>query len=81
MSSITEILGKYERLLDTRKNRSGADPFVIALAVVERCAVLTEEGQSGTLAKPNIPDVCADMGIRCIDMVGLIREQRWVFRM
>lgn len=30
---VATILARYERLVDTRKNRSAADPFVIALAM------------------------------------------------
>jgi len=32
---VASILGKHERLVDTRKNRSAADPFVIALAMAQ----------------------------------------------
>jgi hypothetical protein len=35
---VSVILEKHERLVDTRKNRSAADPFVIALAVAQGCA-------------------------------------------
>ena len=35
---VSEILKEHPRLIDTRKNRSGADPFVIALASVHKCA-------------------------------------------
>ena len=38
--SVTRILSVHPRLLDTRANRSGADPFVIALAQIEGCAVV-----------------------------------------
>lgn len=74
---VSTILQNYPRLIDNRTNRSGADPFVIALAVIERCTVLTGERPSGNPAKPKIPDVCAGMGVRCIGMVDLIREQNW----
>ena len=74
---VRNILRDYPRLIDNRTNRSGADPFVIALAVTERCTVLTGERPSGNLTRPKIPDVCAAMDVRCIGMVDLIREQNW----
>lgn len=77
--SVQSLLAKYKKLLDTRKNRSGADPFVIALAEVNGCSVVSNELRTGSLNRPNIPDVCADMGIRCITLLELIREQQWQF--
>jgi hypothetical protein len=74
---VRDILRDYPRLIDNRTNRSGADPFVIALAMTEGCTVLTGERESGNMARPKIPDVCAAMGVRCISMVDLIREQNW----
>ncbi len=75
---VRDILRDYPRLVDNRANRSGADPFVIALAMTEGCTVLTGEQQSTTsTAKPKIPGVCSAMGVRCIGMVDLIREQNW----
>lgn len=73
---LAEILGEHPRLLDTRKGRSGAAPFVIAYALTENPfrTVVTQEG-GGTLERPNIPVVCQAKGIRCIDLLQLIREQ------
>ena len=75
---VRQILLHHPRLLDTRKSRSGADPFVIALAQIERCTVVTNERRTSSPSRPHIPDVCAAMGIRSIDILGLIREQGWV---
>ncbi len=76
---VQEILGTHPRLLDTRKSRSSADPFVIALAKINGATVLTQESRSNRDSKPNIPDVCSALGIPCIDLLQLIREQQWVF--
>jgi hypothetical protein len=74
---VVEILAQDERLV--RNNRSGADPFVIGLAMVEACGVVTGERPSGSASKPKIPDVCAALNVRCIDLLGLFREQGWRF--
>ena len=73
------IMSKYPRIISARKNRSGADPWVIALAQVENRDVVTNEGESNNLDKPHIPDVCRELDIRCITMHQLIREQGWRF--
>ena len=77
--AVHRLLGSYKRLVDTRKNRSGADPFVIALAQIEGCTVVTNEAPTGKLEKPNIPDVCAALGLRCISILEMIVEQGRVF--
>ena len=48
--AVSAILADHPRLLDTRRGRSGADPFVIALAKVRGCTVVTGEHRSGSLA-------------------------------
>lgn len=78
--AVKEILANHPRLLDTKKNRSGADPFVIALAKVCNGRVLTDERSSNSTKNPRIPDVCSSMGIPCIRLLDLIREKQWVFR-
>ncbi|MBI2857708.1 MAG: DUF4411 family protein [Chloroflexi bacterium] len=74
---VRDILRRYPRLLDTRRNRSGADPFVIALAQIEGCVVVTNEGLSNSPARPQIPDICQALGNPCIDFVEMARRQNW----
>jgi len=77
--AVQEILLKHKKLLDQRKNRSGADPFVIALAQLNECTVVSNERATKSPERPNIPDVCRAYGIRCITVLELIREQGWTF--
>lgn len=78
--AVASILQNYERLVDTSKNRSTCDPFVIALAQVGSCIVVTGEKASGTLNRPRIPDVCGELGIESINLLHLIRKEGWIFR-
>jgi len=78
-SIVSSILAQHKQIIDTRKNRSGADPFVIALAKVEGGAVVTGERPTGRLQRPNIPDVCDAMGMRWLNLLQLFREQGWTF--
>ena len=42
----TLILSTYSNLIDIKKKKSSADPFVIALAITKNCTVVTEEQPS-----------------------------------
>lgn len=74
---LAEIMTKYGRLVDTKKNRSGCDPWVIALARARGLIVVTGEKATGNLKKPKIPDVCNDLGVPCIEIVDFFRKQGW----
>jgi len=49
--NLITIMENYPRLVDTRKNRSGCDPWVIALAQARSHAVVTAEKATGSLIK------------------------------
>ena len=55
----------------------GADPFVIALAEMNGCAVVTDENL-GTEAKPHIPYVCRVRRIKALTVLELIQAEGWV---
>jgi chromosome condensin MukBEF complex kleisin-like MukF subunit len=74
---VSTILANHSRLVDTRKNRSFADPFVIALAYANKLTVITGEVASNRLSKPHIPDVCAAMGVSCMSLLGLFQQEGW----
>lgn len=74
---VRQIMQRYPRLVDTKKGRSGGDPFVIAVARVRGITVITAENATRKLDVPRIPDVCGDLGIRCIRLLDFFREQKW----
>lgn len=74
-----EILRAHPRLVDERKTGPQADPFVIALAKVRGCAVVTQEKATGNPKRPHIPDVRRALGVQCLTMVELFRGQGWSF--
>ena len=76
---VREILSDHKTLIDSRKNRPSADPFVIALARINGCKVLTEEMRSGSNKRPHIPDVCDAYNINCMNLVDLTRHHGWQF--
>jgi len=76
---VAEILTTHPNLVDSGKGRSGADPFVIALAEIHSCSVVTAEVATNKPQKPHIPDVCKDRSVRCITFLQMIQEQNWKF--
>jgi hypothetical protein len=66
-------------MLGRGKGRNGADPFVVALARLNGCTVVTEETMANNLTSPHIPDVCQALGVPWMNLVGFIQAQRWTF--
>jgi hypothetical protein len=72
---VAEIMRDHPRLVDTVKGRSGADPFVIALAETTNpfMVVLTEE----TPGKVKIPDVCDARDVEWSNLADMIENEDW----
>lgn len=74
---LTEIFKDptHQRLVDTVKGRSKADPWVIAHAMAEGAIVVTKEefAPPGT-SRIKIPNVCNDLGVEWINDYDLIRR-------
>jgi len=73
-----EIVNQFQRLTMPVKGRSLADPWVIALAVLRQCPVVSME-KPGSDSRPKIPDVCRHLGVGHISVVDLIRAMGWKF--
>ena len=80
--ALRRVMTEYGKLLvDARRDRSGADAVVIALASITNRTVVSDENPSPKPTKRlKIPDVCIRMNIRHIYIRELIREQKWTFR-
>lgn len=76
---VTKIQEDFDDLVDHRKNKSGADPFVIALARVRGYTVVTLETMAAPNERTRIPNVCAKYAIPCIDLIGLMDTEGWTF--
>jgi hypothetical protein len=75
---VKAVLAKHPRLVAEKKQRYAADPFIIATAKMLGLTIVTEERPTGSLNRPNIPDVCADYGIAYINLLQLIRAEAWI---
>ena len=75
-----KILSDFPKLVNNERNRSIADPFVIAVAAVRKLSVVTGEKRRGNLDRPIIPDVCEAYGITCLTLLELMKTEGWKFR-
>lgn len=74
------IVSKYKNLVPPNSDKSRADPFVIAVAMVKQAHVVSHESTTGNHNGPRIPDVCRHEGIPCIRIVNLLMLEVWKFR-
>jgi hypothetical protein len=77
------IEAKYPDLMDPKIPYQSADAYVIALAKLNGGVVVSQETSALEKRKPPkdcyIPDVCRDLGVSCINLLGLMRREKWVF--
>nr|VFJ97476.1 MAG: protein of unknown function (DUF4411) [Candidatus Kentron sp. LFY] len=77
---VRKVTGEgYDKdLSDTEVETIGRDPFLISYALIDkknRAIVTTEVSKSSQKrANRKIPDVCRDLGIRCINNFQLLNE-------
>jgi len=72
---VKDILQTHSNLLELKINKSGADPFLIAMAMLHKCAVVTEEKPSGGPERSKIPDVCRAYAIECIKVLEMLKRE------
>ncbi|MGN6357624.1 MAG: DUF4411 family protein [Novosphingobium sp.] len=77
--AVSHIMAAYPRLVDTVKGKSGADPFVIALAKCPPPSIVVTQEGFGSMKSPKIPYVCQQEGITCMNLLELIEAEDWVF--
>lgn len=74
-TTLREIMRDYPRLVDNTRQRSIADPWVIAHAMAENATVVTKEIPAGLGSRrTKIPDVCNGLGVPWIDDFSFAQE-------
>ena len=75
------IQGKFPGLRDPKAAYEEADAYVVALARLRGGIVVTQETPAAEKSKPKrshfIPDVCRELGVPCISLLGLMRREGW----
>ncbi len=71
-----DIVNRFTKILDFKKNKSGADPFLIGLAkTLEDSVVVTEEKYSGGPDKHKIPDICDALTISHMNFLSMLKSE------
>lgn len=78
-TTVRNILLKYRGLVEGGKKMNNADPFVIAIALLKGCTVVSNEAKTKNPDTPKITDVCEYLGINCINFVTFSREMKITF--
>ncbi len=73
-----DVINRFPRLINQSTGKSMADPWVIALAKLRGCPVVTYE-KSGSENNPRIPDACLRLGIACLRLDEVIDALGWTF--
>lgn len=71
MAKVTEILAVFPRMVNATKGRSGADPWVVAVAILNNAVVVTQESRR---KEPRIPFVCEHFGVGHTNLLGLVQQ-------
>jgi hypothetical protein len=76
-----DIEAKYPDLMDPKGLHESADAYVIALARLRDGVVVTQETSAAEKHSPKkqhyIPDVCRELGVPCVSLLGLMRRENW----
>ena len=77
------IQNRFHGLKDPKSEFEEADAYVIALAKLRNGIVVTQETPAAEKNRPRrthfIPDVCRELGLTCISLLGLMRREGWTF--
>ena len=69
--------------MDPKALNESADAYVIALAKAQRLGCCLSRTSVQEKHRPRqsyfIPDVCRDLGIPCVNLLGMMRREKWVF--
>ena len=77
---LRKIMKQFPTLVDVRKGRSGADPWVVSLARVLGYALVTDERERRDInGRPKIPDVCKALGIKYCNITEMFTELKIKF--
>lgn len=73
-SAVSHLANTYNNFgLITGKNEG--DPYVVALAMIEECLVVTNESMTNDMNGPKVPDVCREEGIGWAKFVDIIKNE------
>lgn len=78
LAFLTEIARDFPRLSQSKVSANTADPFVIALAKVKNCVVVSDE-RGGSDQHPKIPFICKHYDVAHISFLDIVLAEGWTF--
>ena len=79
-SIVHRITSNYNNVVKVKSTFGyDADIHLIALAVAHDYALITYEKPSDNPDKPKIPNICKDLGVKCMDLLEVFKEKNWSF--
>lgn len=80
LDSTSDIQTVANGLINKYKLKTNADPFLVAAAKKHGLTVVTAEKLNTQLAaKPHVPNLCFELGVPCITLLEMIKQNNWVF--
>ena len=78
LDKAAELVGNYPKMINPLGEKDGADPFLIAQAILCNGVVVTQEKIAGPTAnKIKIPDVCCLIGLKCVTTLLMMKDLGW----
>jgi Domain of unknown function (DUF4411) len=79
--SVAEVLAAYPEWIPADRSRNMADAFVVALARVKGCPVVSNEKwtDSPYAHKIKLPNVCDGMGVPYMNFLAMLHDLGWTF--
>jgi len=82
LAEALEIQRRFPGLRDPKAEHEEADSYVVALARLRNGIVVTQETPAAEKNRPRrthfVPDVCRELGVPCISLLGMMRREKWV---
>ncbi|HEY3356890.1 MAG TPA: DUF4411 family protein [Polyangia bacterium] len=75
----TTVMAMCPNLIDVAKLKDGADPFVVAVAIVEGAVVVTNETPTGNAKRDKIPDACRKLNLEYVDWLRFMEAEGYRF--
>lgn len=79
IASEVEIQKIAIALINKHKLISNADPFIVAAAKHKSHTLVCGEKKMKPTEKPRIPNLCEELGVPCITLLELIKNEKWSF--
>lgn len=83
LAEALSIQSRFPGLMDPKAEHEEADAYVIALARLREGIVVSQETPASEKKNPKrshfIPDVCRELGITCVSILGLMRREKLRF--